>query len=489
MASLVEPIVPHVPAWKRLGLKLKYAKDTPEDVIRTGSSVTSLKKRGPSESALSAECTPAKKAKKLVLTPTEQQKRKDGTPIETSIRHQEQQTPQLPAATPRFTKRKSVAFTPETKTEDGDSVKQLYHTWLAEQKAEDQSFTPDHAGQALKLASPSPRPPANDPPAKKAKKPKKENTKNPAPPQPSATTSSSSHTSLDYLTLYHTSRPTWKFNKSKQTHLLKHLFDPLRIPPSHDPPISSYLAGLQGASARARIRDIASTAIKADDDDDLLSANPNPETETETKTKTKTQDMEDPALRREYYLHALKRYKAQLKGLEHDREDRERDLDPAWRLRLLKRKRAEMVLWATGGEVDAETAEAQAMDGDGDGDGDGGVGAGGRSVQNKKARVDEGGEKKRRRRKKRTGVPDDDDDESSSSSSESSSSGGEEGSGDEGKEGGGGRSSSESSSEEESSSESDSGDESSSSSSSSSGGESGSGSGSDSDSDSDSDSS
>lgn len=364
-----------------------------------------------------------------------------------------------------------MAFTPETKTEDGDSVKQLYHTWLAEQKAEDLPSTPNQAGQALTLASPSPLPRSTDRPVKKAKRTKKEKAKPAAPLEPKLPSPSHTSPSLEYLTLYHTSRTTWKFNKAKQTHLLKHLFSPSTIPPSHDAALASYLSGLQSASARTRIREAASTAIAADDS--ALSS--------EASNDNERADMEDPALRRQYYQHALNRYKAQLKGLEMEREDREQDLDPAWRLRLLKRKRAEMVLWATGGDVDAGTAEAQAMEGDAGGT----VNGEAHGDARKRAKLNEGGPKRRRRKRRTTGVPDDDDDdddESSSSSSSGESSGSEEDGGDEERGGDGGAgssgssSSSSKSSEEDSSSGSDSGDGSSSSSSSESDSDSGSGS-------------
>ena len=432
MVSVVVPMVPHVPAWKRLGLKLKYANDTPGGVTSTQDHVLNPRKRDYSEAGLNSEGAPPKKSKKPVLSSTEKASEKDTASFVPSARQLEQPTPRSPTATPSPTKRKSVAFTPETKTQDGDSLKQLYDTWLAEQKAEDTAFEADHTGQALKLTFPSP----NEPTAK-AKKSKKEKTKekhNSASAQPSASSSSCTNPSLEYLTLYHSSRATWKFNKAKQTYLLKNLLDVSRIPPSYDEGLASYLAGLQGASARGRIRDAALASVKADHE--ALSA--------EAEKDKEGKGMEDPARRREYYAHALKLYKDQLKGLEIEREDRERDLDPAWRLRLLKRKRAELVLWATGGDTDAGTAEDHAINGNG-------VTAH-RSVDEnaqKRTRLNDGNVK-RRRRKRRTGVPDDDDDDSSSSSSSSSeTSSSEEDSGDDGakdQDGGAGSSGSSSSS-------------------------------------------
>ncbi|MCJ1297362.1 hypothetical protein MMC08_000148 [Hypocenomyce scalaris] len=449
MVSVVLPIVPHVPAWKRLGLKLKYANETPGGVTPTQDPVLIPRKRDYSEAGLKSEGAPPKKSKKPVLSSSEKASEKDTASFVPSASQSEQPTPRSPTATPSPTKRKSVAFTPETKSQDGDSLKQLYDTWLAEQKAEDTDFEADHTGQALKLAFPAP-----NEPTLKAKKSKKEKTKekhDSASAQPSASSSSCTNSSLEYLTLYHSSRANWKFNKAKQTYLLKNLLDVSRIPPSYDEGLASYLAGLQGASARGRIRDAALATVKADNE--ALSE--------EAEKNKEGERMEDPARRREYYAHALKLYKDQLKGLEIEREDRERELDPAWRLRLLKRKRAEMVLWATGRDTDAGIAEDHAMNGNG-------VTAHRAVDENaqKRTRLNDGNVK-RRRRKRRTGVPDDDDDDSSSSSSSSSSetSSSEEDSGDDGakdQDGEAGSSSSSSTSSSASSSGSDDDDESSS---------------------------
>lgn len=69
MAPITEPAPKHVPAWKKLGLKLKYAKEEPDD-LHGGQHETlkSKKRKEPAESEFTAESSamdrPTKKPKK-----------------------------------------------------------------------------------------------------------------------------------------------------------------------------------------------------------------------------------------------------------------------------------------------------------------------------------------------------------------------------------------------------------------------------------------
>jgi len=76
---------------------------------------------------------------------------------------------------------------------------------------------------------------------------------------------------LEYLSQFHTDRATWKFNKAQQISLLKNIFDVSRIPKDYDEAVKVYIAGLQGDSARNRLREAASETLKsilrADEDD------------------------------------------------------------------------------------------------------------------------------------------------------------------------------------------------------------------------------
>ncbi|THY22761.1 hypothetical protein D6D00_06650 [Aureobasidium pullulans] len=63
-----------------------------------------------------------------------------------------------------------------------------------------------------------------------------------------------------YLEQYHTDRPSWKFNKSKQNDLLKNIWNIYRVPLSCNEALVEYLDGLQGAAARQRLRQTAQSA-------------------------------------------------------------------------------------------------------------------------------------------------------------------------------------------------------------------------------------
>lgn len=58
---------------------------------------------------------------------------------------------------------------------------------------------------------------------------------------------------LDYLDQFYNSRESWKFNKSIQTSLLKDIFNIPRLPSKYDPMLLSYLQGLQGEAAKHRV--------------------------------------------------------------------------------------------------------------------------------------------------------------------------------------------------------------------------------------------
>ncbi|KIV96437.1 hypothetical protein PV10_00309 [Exophiala mesophila] len=60
-------------------------------------------------------------------------------------------------------------------------------------------------------------------------------------------------TALQYLTQYHQDRSSWKFNKNREIWLLKHAFSETDIPRDYDLALSRYLHGLQGAGARERL--------------------------------------------------------------------------------------------------------------------------------------------------------------------------------------------------------------------------------------------
>lgn len=292
MASIAPSANAPLPAWKRLGLKLKFAQElpqqTPEQPITKDLVREESPKRKRNEDA-QRDATPIKKPKTFEPSPI------TSTPSKPSGPH-----------TPLLRRQKSVTFTPETKTEDGDSIKQLFNAWVAEQNADDQAFA-DFCAAPAQPALQIPDPPRvsdevladiTDEKEKRVKRVKaakteqterkketvkidrekkedkkerkeegkKEKTKDrikaKAERNPQEVPRRLSP-SLAYLRQYHEDRGSWKFNKNHQTYLLKHAFNTDIIPIDYSELLYVYIIGLQGG-VRKRVRDEA-LAVKVKD--------------------------------------------------------------------------------------------------------------------------------------------------------------------------------------------------------------------------------
>jgi hypothetical protein len=452
----------HVPAWKRLGLTLKHAKESPAAVVESVQSGADGKKRKPGtvedQDVHSGDVVVRKKAKT-----SKGPKPKSSSTLPTSEKLQHTQPPSSSE------KRKSVSFSADTKIADGESVKQLYHAWLGQQ---DDDFDPATASEALRSLSPPPAHPADTtaPPtaikkargakkgeraesakrAKEQKEPKEpKKPKKAKLPKPQAPETAQQSLVLDYLTAYHTSHATWKFNKNRQTTILKHVFDPTFIPHAHDPALQAYMSGLNSAPARARLL-VSALQIRADNEADLSAATDADLEPTKTldvadiepgtekakrgrkrKASSENRDADSPAVasanrQKEYYRYALARYKKSVKMKLLEQEEEQLRLSPEWIYRMRRRQRAELIL-STLGEEEPEGAVG-AVDAVGAA-GDSGAGAAPSLADPpvpKTEFVFEPGPvvngvkgKRIRLRKRRTGVPDDD--SSSDESSEDSS--------------------------------------------------------------------
>ncbi|KAL8646294.1 MAG: hypothetical protein Q9210_006220, partial [Variospora velana] len=142
----------HVPAWQRLGLKLKL-QDAPVTVEQSPKmshdDPAIQKKRKPDDQNHSpggdhASEKPSKKARKS----------KDQAQPGTATASIQESSAESPARTSKQP-RKSVSFSLDTKSEDASSAKDLYNTWIVSQKASDPSFDPSSFKQdALKSITP-----------------------------------------------------------------------------------------------------------------------------------------------------------------------------------------------------------------------------------------------------------------------------------------------------------------------------------------------
>ena len=445
MASL-ELLAPHVPAWKRLGLKLKNANDQPAVLFGpppTKVSGTSSKRKAEQAERDKDQAASPRNAKRLkhtdsVLADVPANGEANDNPdsiIVSELATRIDDAKSLSTKDSESVKalrKKSVSFAPEAKTVDGDSTKDHYDQWLATEQNADPTFDPTTAASALKYSPPArssrtslPPQSSSTAPINQAQKKKKKRHKSKSTTlRPNILTSpmksqsfltekarksaaTQPHPALAYLTTHHTSHRTWKFSKNHQTYLLKHLFSLDALPSTYDPALTSYLSGLRGLSARQSIRE-AVFKIREDDEmwlSDLIANGRRPEWEAKR--------------RREEYEAAWKRERERLEEVEDEREWEEGREEWEWRVK--KRRRAEVVLGAVG-ETEtqvSDTAKATVN------------GPCAIIKANGKAAVfaQEGQQpqKKRRRRKRRTtGVPDDETSSSSSSSSSSSGSDSEE---------------------------------------------------------------
>jgi hypothetical protein len=279
-----------------------------------------------------------------------------------------------------------VSFASEAKHNDGDETEQIFEDWAKDQQGGDNQFTPAEAAQFL----PPKAHPANQNP-KPSKKSTKTKTKElqgikvKEKKKPRATVAASAPREplayVTYLEQFHTSRGSWKFNKSKQTDLLQNLFNIFRVPPSQDPAIFDYLKGLQGEGACQRLRERAHSMLE------------------ETGANGMANNDTVAQARQDALRHQLKGAKKRL--LQNaEAEDAESD-DSIIKVR--QRKRAKTVLDAIGHELETEGVKIATHTNVAD------------SLEPASKR------RKTRKRNVRTGMSDDDDSESSSDDSISSS--------------------------------------------------------------------
>ncbi|KAH6840627.1 hypothetical protein B0I37DRAFT_219438 [Chaetomium sp. MPI-CAGE-AT-0009] len=204
----------HVPAWKRLGLKLK----------------------GPSSGeAIPSSAGPNSRVKPSAQTPNAHQTRANGSPasalkrkLPTSASTSNAVSAQTPSKKPR--REGQSAADPATPSSLRKSV----------------SFANDTKDGAKEKAGP-----------KKTKSKKAKKATN--------TTKSdfSLEPSLSYIRQWHTARDSWKFNKNHQTLLIKYLFDGDKVPSADIPIFYEYIRDLKGF-VRTRLRETAAEIKKKD---------------------------------------------------------------------------------------------------------------------------------------------------------------------------------------------------------------------------------
>lgn len=297
----------HIPAWKRIGLKLKHAKDATENPsgslgVNSTASITRDHEK-----------------------PFEDSHRIKRRKIDHSVNRPRPESHSSNAV--QNPKVNGVAKTKRhvTFTEDDLKVSTSQSTQASAidpKNAAESSYTVDRPQQEKKI-------------------------------QHSQPSNQKGDASLAYLDQHNTSRDSWKFNKNKEIWLLQNALTIEHIPSSYNLAFSNYLKGLKGDRAKAKLRASAEAAINQDKATKIeASSSENNadkrDVEAEATGKAVSFPMDDPVACREAYEAEIRRYKHRIDEC-LKAEDEELDMeDPKLQKRLAKRKRAELILWSLG---------------------------------------------------------------------------------------------------------------------------------------------
>ncbi|KAH0292933.1 hypothetical protein M436DRAFT_69484 [Aureobasidium namibiae CBS 147.97] len=296
----------HVPAWKRLGLSLTNAKDT---APLPASPATSSKR-----SRDDADTPKGFKKQRLEngvnqSSPAPKQLQPSSvasisSPMPSKLRASPEKSI-LATPNSKQGRRKSVVFSNDTKTQDGDSAQTYFQAWAndeldyyAEKAAAHDAAEAAKAAEnnnkkledTVSLHPPEVAQESEVTPQKATKEEKKKSKKEKKAERAAEHMTNNNNTAqtisdpavpivkkqkvrtpkdnadkpvpdyVRYLEQYHTDRSSWKFNKSKQNDVLKNVWNIYRIPPSCNDALVEYLDGLQGVAARQRLRQAAQSA-------------------------------------------------------------------------------------------------------------------------------------------------------------------------------------------------------------------------------------
>jgi WKF domain len=247
-------------------------------------------------------------------------------------------------------KRKSVSFSEDTKDDDGNTTEKLLDNYISQNTGEE-GFTPDEASA---FTTPKAHPANLD---KSQSQAKAGTTKRKKSQANSSTRESNCPQYLDYLTSFYTDKANWKFNKKKQSLILRDVFDMSRIPPEYDSPLEAYIRGLESEAARQRLHVRLQAELKELEDENTQREEEKNATSPEP-IEIRTSDSEKRQIEEDRES-ARKRFMFNQKVRRREDRDREEAETPEFKARLAKRKRSEIMLRALQGylsnDVEPET--------------------------------------------------------------------------------------------------------------------------------------
>ncbi|PWY84546.1 N-terminal nucleophile aminohydrolase [Aspergillus sclerotioniger CBS 115572] len=224
----------HIPAWKKMGPKLKNAKDTPVAFPEENKENASVNK--------DQDKKQRKSKKRRLENDDDEGVKNDGGKED--------------AEASKKKKKKRVSFSAGSKEYDGSDEEleqekeQVKDDAKDEKIPEDDDIADDEGGKEKKK--------------KEKKKKNKDKKKEGSTEDASATPKIHETPILSYLSLYHKHRSAWKFQKNRETHLFKHVLSQEQVPAQYNAALLAYLQGLKSEGAKLRLRQIAEEVIKAE---------------------------------------------------------------------------------------------------------------------------------------------------------------------------------------------------------------------------------
>jgi len=269
----------HVPAWKRLGLKLKYANQQAENAADPQKDATLAKPKG-HDASLDLSERPAKRQRldKLPktngsLTPDRAHAKSEIYPSGVGDAGQSAKADGTPKASKQATKRrKSVTFADDTKVEDGDSRVTIDFPVGSPGQTPKKARIPEaDTDQEDATGSPSPAIDGADEATPVRKKKKAKTGKRAQGNQRQS--KDKSNPALEYMHQHRYDHDSWKFNKNREVWIVNRALNTEAIPNTHALALAGYVRGLPAsAGARARLvkectEALADARLEADSND------------------------------------------------------------------------------------------------------------------------------------------------------------------------------------------------------------------------------
>lgn len=326
----------HVPAWKKLGLKLKYAQDDDDGDDGRQDSVREEEEEEKEERVKGKRKGKGKKDKE---TEKEKSASKDRSSKKRKLDEGEDENGDADGEGDSSEKKKkdkkkrkkvdgSTSISPSVfGVKEGDDYEKMVQVSSADEK-QDKGEVKDEKEDGTK----------------KKKKEKRNKKKDSDSNLSTTTTTAKIHEApiLSYLSRYHKNRSEWKFQKAKEVHLFKQILSLEHVPAHYNAALLAYLKGLKSEGAKQRLSEAAEAAIKTDI-----------EGKTSTNTNTDNNNAEgttnDESSQTSPYSEAIETFRKWLPDGQEDFDGdnaSEKIVDDGMRKRLERRQRAELVWFA-----------------------------------------------------------------------------------------------------------------------------------------------